>query len=103
MTCRVASRIVSPLLAPNPFIYDVSSQTSATRLFRRIASKGTTSVPRPDRCGGERDRHTTRRWFVVSGVVVQRSRGGVCRVVWRSGVPATSFFPFTLLTNGDRT
>ena len=103
MTCRVASRIVLLSLAPKPFIYDVSSQTSATRLFRRIASKGTTSVPRPDRCDGEQDRHTARWWFVVSGVVVQRSRGGVCRVVWGSEPAPTSFFPSTLLTNGDRT
>ena len=38
--CRIAHRVVSSLLPQNPCTFPISLWTSATKLFRRSASKG---------------------------------------------------------------
>jgi hypothetical protein len=102
MTCRIARRIVSSSNAPKPFIYPDSPQAFGTRLFRRIASKGTTVVPIPGWCCGEPSKQITSKWPDTVGVVAQVGPGGACRVGWCSGRLTTSFLLSTWSTKGGR-
>lgn len=102
MNCRIASRIVSSSQAQKSCISPAAIPTLATRLFRRIASKGTRPVPMAGWCEEWQDKQAVGRWFVATGVAVHHPRGGKRRVGWGSIVPATSFLPSTLTTNGAR-
>jgi hypothetical protein len=102
MTCRVASRIVSSSKAQKPRISSGAVPTLATRLFRRIASKGSRPIPRPGWRESEPDKERSRCRFAAAGVATQWSWGDKRRVVWRSIAPATSFLPSPLPTNGGR-
>jgi hypothetical protein len=71
--CRVACRVVFPPFPQNPCILPISLSTSATKLFRRSASKGTILGPS--------------FWLLSGGAGAQQSgagnRGaGVWLLVW---------------------
>jgi hypothetical protein len=86
---RVARRVVSCRLPQNPWTCTPFSPTSATKLFRRIASKGTILGPGPWLLDGDGKR--------LEGVGGSSGRGvGVWPRAWCRGARRVAFAPTRL-------